>query len=255
MMFIPGGMKGLHYLFPPDFSKITSKVILEAMGLSFFTLSVGVGALVTYGGYMPKDQNVTSTSIQMIVMVLIVSVLAAMSVLPAVCSYGFSSPEGPELTFVTLPDVFQNMVSPRITCTFFFALMCVAALTSTISLMEVMVAFICEASEKTKHPLNRHKSVLLVMLLQIVTNTLVVLSMTGQWGWLKVMGNNLFDVLNDAVSNYLMPLGALGISLYTGWFVPKARYQGSRVASVIYLVMLRWVVPLAIVIIFVNNFI
>ena len=103
--------------------------------------------------------------------------------------------------------------------------------------------------------LNRHKSVLLVMLLQIVTNTLVVLSMTGEWGWLKVMGNNLFDVLNDAVSNYLMPLGALGISLYTGWFVPKARYQGSRVASVVYLVMLRWVVPLAIVIIFVNNFI
>ena len=255
MMFIPGGLKGLHYLFHPDFSKITSKVILEAMGLSFFTLSVGVGALVTYGGYMPKDQNVTSTSIQMIVMVLIVSVLAAMIVFPAVFAYGFSPAEGPELTFVTLPDVFQNMVSPRITCTFFFALMCVAALTSTISLMEVMVAFICEASEKTKHPLNRHKSVLLVMLLQIVTNTLVVLSMTGQWGWLKVMGNNLFDVLNDAVSNYLMPLGALGISLYTGWFVPKARYQGSRVASVIYLVMLRWIVPLAIVIIFVNNFI
>lgn len=253
MAFIDGGTTGLRYLFEPDFSKITSDVILKAMGLSFFTLSVGVGALVTYGGYMPKDQNVTSTSIQMIVMVLIVSLLAVMIVFPAVFAYGFSPAEGPELTFVTLPDVFQNMISPRITCTVFFALMCVAALTSTISLMEVLVAFTCEATEKTKHPLNRHKSVILAVALEIITNTLVILSMTGTWSWMQIMGSNLFDRLNDLVSDYLMPLGALGISLFTGWFVPKARYQGSRVASFIYLVMLRWIIPLAILIIFLNS--
>lgn len=253
MVFIPGGLKGLHYLFYPDFSKLTSKVIMEAMGLSFFTLSVGVGALVTYGGYMPKDQNITSTSIQMIVMVLVVSILAAMIVFPAVFAYGFSPAEGPELTFVTLPDVFQNMVSPRITCTFFFALMCVAALTSTISLMEVAVAFVCEATENTKHPLNRHKSVLLVVLIECITNSLVILSMTGKAEWLTIMGKNLFDGLNDLVANYLMPLGALGIALFTGWFVPKARYQGSRVASFLYLVMLRWIVPLTILVIFLNS--
>lgn len=189
----------------------------------------------------------------MIVMVLVVSILAAMIVFPAVFAYGFSPAEGPELTFVTLPDVFQNMVSPRITCTFFFALMCVAALTSTISLMEVAVAFVCEATENTKHPLNRHKSVLLVVLIECITNSLVILSMTGKAEWLTIMGKNLFDGLNDLVANYLMPLGALGIALFTGWFVPKARYQGSRVASFLYLVMLRWIVPLTILVIFLNS--
>ena len=202
---------------------------------------------------MPKDQNVTSTSVQMMVMVLVVSMLAAMVVFPAVFAYGFSPAEGPELTFVTLPAVFLHMPSPRITCTFFFALMCVAAITSTISMMEVMIAFFCEASEQTKHPLNRHQSVIVVSVIQLITNTLCVLSLTGRVGWLKLMGLNLFDAMNDLASNYLMPLGALGAALYTGWFVPKARYQGSRVASFIYLVALRWIVPIAIVIIFLNS--
>lgn len=253
MAFIDDSSIGLRYLFHPDFSKITSKVILDAMGLSFFTMSVGVGALVTYGAYMPKEQNVTSTSIQMMVMVLIVSMLAAMVVFPAVFAYGFSPAEGPELTFVTLPAVFQHMPSPRITCTFFFALMCVAAITSTISMMEVMVAFFCEATEQTKHPLNRHQSVIVVSVIQVITNILCILSMTGQIGWLKLFGHNLFDAMNDLSANYLMPLGALGAALYTGWFVPKARYQGSRVGTFIYLVALRWIVPIAIVIIFLNS--
>ena len=253
VIFIQDGTTGLHYLFRPDFSKITSKVILEAMGLSFFTCSVGVGALITYGAYMPKEQNVTSTSIQMILMVLVVSVLAAMVVFPAVFAYGFSPVEGPQLTFITMPDVFQHMPSPRITCTLFFALMCVAAITSTISMMEVLVAFICEASERMGHPLNRHKSVVVASVIQVITNVLCILSMTGTLGWLKLMGHNLFDAMNDLSANYLMPLGALGAALYTGWFVPKARYQGSRVASFIYLVMLRWIVPAAILVIFLNS--
>ena len=90
-------------------------------------------------------------------------------------------------------------------------------------------------------------------MLEIITNALVILSMTGTWSWMQIMGSNLFDILNDLVSDYLMPLGALGISLFTGWFVPKARYQGSRVASFIYLEMLRWIIPLAILIIFLNS--
>jgi len=253
MVFLDGGSTGLRYLFEADFSKITSDVVLQAMGLSFFTLSVGVGALVTYGAYMPKDQNVTSTSVQMIVLVLIVSLLAGMIVFPAVFAYGFSPSEGPELTFVTLPAVFQQMFSPAATCTTFFALMCVAALTSTISLMEVMIAFICDASADTKRPLNRHQSVIVVAVIQVITNTLCILSMTGHADWLTVMGLNLFDSANAFSTNILIPLGALGASLFTGWFVPKARYQGSRVGSFLYLVLLRWIVPIAIVIIFLDS--
>ena len=253
MILLDGGGTGLRYLFMPDFSKITSKVVLEAMGLSFFTLSIGIGALITYGGYMPKDQNVTTTSIQMIVLVIIVSLLSGMIVFPAVFAYGFSPSEGPELTFVTLPDVFQHMFSPTLTSVSFFALMCVAAITSTISMMEVIVAFFCEATAETKRPLNRHQCVVVVALIQVVTNTLCVLSMTGSADWLSVMGHNLFDISNAVTTDILIPIGALGMALFTGWFVPKARYQGSRVASFIYLASLRWLVPIAIVIIFLDS--
>ena len=253
MVFMDGGTAGLRYLFMPDFSKITSKVILQAMGLSFFTLSVGMGILITYGGYMPKDQNVTTTSVQMIILVIIVSLLSGMIIFPAVFAYGFSPSEGPELTFVTLPAVFQHMFSPTLTSVTFFGLMCVAALTSTISLMEVVIAFICEATSTTKKPLNRHQSAIVTALILVVTNTLCILSMTGHAEWLTVMGQNLFNSFNALSTNILIPVGALGTALFSGWFVPKARYQGSRVGELLYLVVLRWLVPIAIVIIFLNS--
>ena len=253
MVLLDGGTAGLRFLFEPDFSKINANVILEAMGLSFFTLSLGVGVLITYGGYMPKEQNVTRTSLQMIILVIIVSLLAGSIVLPAVFAFGFSPTEGPELTFVTLPAVFTHMFSPTITSVAFFALMCVAAITSTISLMEVMVAFFCEATSETKHPLNRHQSVIFTSLILVVTNTLCVLSLTGHADWLTIMGKNLFDNFNDLVTNFLMPLGVLTMALFTGWFVPQTRYQGSRVASFVYLVLLRWIIPIAIVIVFLNS--
>ena len=253
MVLLDGGTAGLRFLFEPDFSKINANVILEAMGLSFFTLSLGVGVLITYGGYMPKEQNVTRTSLQMIILVIIVSLLAGSIVLPAVFAFGFSPTEGPELTFVTLPAVFTHMFSPTITSVAFFALMCFAAITSTISLMEVMVAFFCEATSEAKHPLNRHQSVIFTSLILVVTNTLCVLSLTGHADWLTIMGKNLFDNFNDLVTNFLMPLGVLTMALFTGWFVPQTRYQGSRVASFIYLVLLRWIIPIAIVIVFLNS--
>lgn len=254
MVFIDGSSVGLKFLFRPDFSKITPKVILEAMGMSFFTLSIGVGALITYGSYMPKDQKVTLTSVLMIAMVIVVSLLAGMIVFPAVFAYGFSPSEGPELTFVTLPDVFQHMICPTLTSVAFFALMCVAAITSTISMLEVIVAFVCEATADTKRPLNRHQSVIIVSLIQVVTNTLCILSMTGCVGWLKVMGSNLFDASNNLVTDVLIPIGALGTSLFTGWFVPKAKYQGSRLGTFLYMFVLRWLAPIAIIIIFLNSF-
>jgi NSS family neurotransmitter:Na+ symporter len=253
MVLLDGGTAGLRFLFEPDFSKINANVILEAMGLSFFTLSLGVGVLITYGRYMPKEQNVTRTSLQMIILVIIVSLLAGTIVLPAVFAFGFSPTEGPELTFVTLPAVFMQMFSPTITSVAFFALMCVAAITSTISLMEVMVAFFCEATAETKHPLNRHQSVIYTSLILVVTNTLCVLSLTGHADWLTIMGKNLFDNFNDLVTNFLMPLGVLTMALFTGWFVPQTRYQGSRVVSFVYLVLLRWIIPIAIIIVFLNS--
>lgn len=253
MVFLDGGSNGLHFLFYPDFSKITPQVILDAMGLSFFTLSIGIGALITYGGYMPESQNVTTTSLQMIFLVILVSVLAGVIVFPAVFAYGFSPTEGPELTFITLPEVFQHLFCPNLTSVIFFALMCVAALTSTISMMEVLVAFFCEATAETKHPLNRHQSVIAVGLLLVVVNALCILSLTGHADWLTIMGKNMFDNANDLVTNIMIPIGAFGTAVFTGWFVPKARYQGSKTGSFIYLILLRWIIPIAILMVFLNS--
>lgn len=262
MALLDGGTTGLRFLFEPDFSKLTPKVVLEAVGLSFFTLSVGLGILITYGSYMPKEQqetqhaqeeNVVTTSVQMIALVLLVSLLAGMIVFPAVFAYGFSPAEGPQLTFVTLPDVFQHMFSPTLTSVSFFALMCVAAITSTISLMEVMVAFVHEASEDTRHPLNRHQSVIVVALIQLVTNTLCILSMTGCVGGLTVMGKNLFDAANDLTTDILIPFCAMVTAVFTGWFVPKAKYHGSPAVSFLYMLMLRWIVPAVILVIFLES--
>lgn len=262
MIFMDGGTTGLRFLFEPDFTKLTPKVILEAVGLSFFTLSVGLGILITYGSYMPKEQTLTqqsqegdvvSTSIQMIVLVLFVSLLAGMIVFPAVFAFGFSPAEGPQLAFVTLPAVFQHMFSPSLTSVAFFSLMCVAAITSTISLMEVMVAFVHEASADTKWPLNRHQSVIIVSVIQVITNTLCVLSMTGAVCGLMVMGKNLFDASNILCTNILIPIGAMATAVFTGWFVPKTRYQGPRTVSYLNLMMLRWIVPVVIFIIFLES--
>ena len=262
MIFMDGGTTGLRFLFEPDFTKLTPKVILEAVGLSFFTLSVGLGILITYGSYMPKEQTLTqqsqegdvvSTSIQMIVLVLFVSLLAGMIVFPAVFAFGFSPAEGPQLAFVTLPAVFQHMFSPSLTSVAFFSLMCVAAITSTISLMEVMVAFVHEASADTKWPLNRHQSVIVVSVIQVITNTLCVLSMTGAVDGLTVMGKNLFDASNILCTNILIPIGAMATAVFTGWFVPKTRYQGPRTVSYLNLMMLRWIVPVVIFIIFLES--
>ena len=262
MVFLDGGTTGLRFLFEPDFSKITSKVVLKAVGLSFFTLSIGLGVLITYGSYMPKGQaesahsqgkEVVNTSIQMIALVILVSLLAGMIVFPAVFTYGFSPSEGTQLTFVTLPEVFQHMFCPALTSVSFFALMCVAAITSTISLMEVMVAFVYEASEDTRRPLNRHQSVIIITGIQVITNTLCILSMTGEASWLTVMGQNLFDAANNLTTDIMIPLCAMATAMFTGWFVPKAKYEGSRVMSFIYLIILRWVVPIVILIIFLES--
>jgi NSS family neurotransmitter:Na+ symporter len=262
MVFMDGGTKGLLFLFEPDFTKITPKVILDAVGLSFFTLSVGIGILVTYGSYMPKESpqpehpqadTVMMTSLQMILLVIIVSLLAGMIVFPAVFAFGLSPAEGPELTFVTLPTVFQQMFSPTLTSVSFFALMCMAAITSTISLMEVIVAFVREASEDTRRPLNRHQSVVIVTVIQIVTNTLCILSLTGAVSGLTVMGQNLFDAANNFTTDVLIPLGAMGIAVIAGWIVPKQGNARSSVLAQIHLFTLRWIIPIAIIILFLES--
>ena len=246
VLMLDGSNIGMQFFFRFDFSKITPTVVMEAMGQCFFSLSIGMGALITYGAYMPKTQNVTATSIQVIVLDTMVALMAGVIVFPAVFAFGFNPAEGPQLVFVVLPAIFEQMSFSWLSSVLFFALLCIAALTSTISLMEVAVAFVSEASGGK---LNRHKSVLIVSAVVVVLCVLCVLL------------PRLFDYFDEATACVLMPLGALSMSLFVGWALPKNGEKGvihadkgiKRWFRKIYIFMLRWIVPAAIIVIFLNS--
>ena len=246
VLMLDGSNIGMRFFFQTDFSKITPKVIMEAMGQCFFSLSIGMGALITYGAYMPKNQNVTKTSVQVIVLDTLVALLAGVIIFPAVFAFGFNPAEGPQLVFVVLPAIFEQMSFSWLSSVLFFALLCIAALTSTISLMEVAVAFICEAS---KDKLNRQKSVLIASAIVIALIVLCV--------YVPV----LFDGFDEVTACVMLPLGALGMSLFVGWSLPKNGEKGvlhadkgiKRWFGKMYIFALRWIVPIVILLVFLNS--
>lgn len=258
VLMIDGSGKGLRFFFQTDFSLITPKVVMVALGQCFFSLSVGIGALITYGAYMPGEQNITSSSLQVAILDILVAVLAGVIIFPAVFAFGFDPQEGPQLVFVVLPAIFQQMSFAWLSGVLFFILLLIAALTSTISLMEVAVASLCDASG---NKLNRHQSVLLATGIVLVMVVLCVLSMTEKWEWLTIAGRNLFDCFDDLVTTIMMPIGALCMSLFVGWFMPSRNIdlvpysQKSWKAKLrpVLIFALRWIVPVTILLILLNG--
>lgn len=258
VLMLDGSGTGLRFFFAPDFSRITPSVIMTAAGQCFFSLSVGLGLMITYGAYMPKDQDATKTSFMVIILDTLVAVLAGVIIFPAVFAFGFNPAEGPQLVFVVLPAVFQHMSFAWLSGVFFFILLFIAALTSTISLMEVIVVSIMELS---RGKLNRHKSVLIAAALICATVVVYVLSTTGVLSGLQIFGHNLFELSDTLVTTFMMPLGALAMSLFVGWFMPlqdndlvpysKKRYK--QWLRPVFVFTLRWIVPIAIVLIFLNG--
>jgi len=241
---------GMQFFFRFDFSQITPRVVLEAMGQCFFSLSIGMGALITYGAYMPKTQNVTRTSIEVIILDTLVALLAGVIIFPAVFAFGFNPAEGPQLVFVVLPAILEQMSFTWLSSVLFFGLLCIAALTSTISLMEVAVAFLCDASAAHNHPLDRRKSVL-------ITSALVIALVLVCEFW-----QPLFDSFDNITACILLPLGAMGMALFVGWRLPNNGQKGvlhgekthiKRWARKTFIFVLRFIVPAAIIIIFLNS--
>jgi len=249
VLMLDGSNIGMRFFFQFDFSKITPKVIMEAMGQCFFSLSIGMGALITYGSYMPKGQNVPRASIQVIILDTLVALMAGVIIFPAVFAFGFDPQEGPQLVFVVLPAIFEQMSFSWLSGVLFFGLLCIAALTSTISLMEVAVAFVCEASAQTRHPLSRRQSVAIVSAGAVV---MIILC---------VMIPAVFDYSDWLTACILMPVAALGMAVFVGWNLPKNGEKGvleadkgiKRWARKIYIFVLRWIVPVAIILIFLNS--
>ena len=139
---LPGAGEGLEFLFKPDFSKITGPVILAAMGLAFFKLSIGMGCMITYGSYFGKDQNIPLTATRVAFADLTISVLAGIAVFPAVFAYGFEPASGPSLLFITIPAVFASMPLGSFFMTIFFILTAIASIGAMLSLIEVIVSWL-----------------------------------------------------------------------------------------------------------------
>ena len=258
VLMLDGSGVGLRFFFKPDFSQITPSVIMTAAGQCFFSLSVGLGLMITYGAYMPKDQDATKTSFQVIFLDTLVAVLAGMIIFPAVFAFGFNPAEGPQLVFVVLPAVLQHMSFAWLSGVVFFTLLCIAAITSTISLMEVIVVSIMELS---RGKLNRHQSVLIATAVVCLTVCVYVLSTTGVWGKMQLFGKNLFELSDTLVTTFMMPLSALAMSLFIGWFmplqdndlIPQSEKRYKKWLRPAFVFALRWIVPIAILLIFLDG--
>ncbi|MCM1153576.1 MAG: sodium-dependent transporter [Muribaculum sp.] len=221
VLTFPGSSEGLTYFFKPDFSKITTEAVISALGQAFFSLSLGLGCLITYGSYFPKSTKLVSTSVIVAALSTLVAILMGMIIFPSVFCFGLDGEElrGSTLVFVTLPEVFARMPGTRIWATLFFLLLTIAALTSTISMGEVAIKFV-----KDKFNLSRLLSTIIVMLPLSVLVVLSSLSFGRLNDW-RICGMTFFDLLDNVTANYMLPIGALLIAVFTGWITPKGFFR------------------------------
>lgn len=218
---LPGAKEGLEFFLKPDFSKITPGVFVNALGQAFFSLSLGMGILVTYAAYYPSDTKLPRTSLIVALLSLLVAILMGVIIFPAVCTFGLDKGtlEGATLVFVTLPEVFARLPLSLLWSTLFFGLLFVAALTSTVSTAEVTAAAL---QDRLKW--SRRKAVLVGMLPMCILSSLCALSFSTLEDW-KLFGMTLFEFLDYVTANYMLPIISIGTCLFVGWFTPRAMYK------------------------------
>ena len=212
---LPGAKTGLQFMFHPDMSKITPKVILEALGQAFFSLSIGMGTLITYGSYIKKNENLASSAGMVVFADTLVAILAGIAIFPAVFALGGSPASGTGLVFIVLPNIFQKMPLGNIFAMIFFLLLAIAALTSTISVLEVIVAYLVEEMK-----MSRRKATIAATLSVSVLGIVTVLSF-GALSNIQILHKNIFGLLEYLTSNIMLPAGGLFIVLFIGWFFSK----------------------------------
>lgn len=213
---LPGAGEGMRFLFKPDFSRLTGGSVLSALGQALFSLSIGMGALITYGSYIRKEDNLFRTGLCVATADTVIALLAGIAIFPAVFAFGMSPASGPSLVYEVLPNVFNSMPMGGLFAVLFFLLLSIAALTSTISLLEIVVLWAVEELH-----LKRSLATVLVSLLIFALGSLCTLSF-GPLSGCRILGLGLFDFLDHLTATYMMPIGALCITLFLGWCYPKA---------------------------------
>lgn len=252
---LENALQGVKFFLAPDFSSITSESILFAMGQSFFSLSVGVSVMVTYSSYLPKKGSIVQPALSVVGMNLFIALLAGLAIFPAVFSLGFEPAEGPGLLFVVLPAVFEKMFLGELFLLLFLALFLFATLTSAFSMLEIVVATLAKGDPRQR---TRFAWIAggLIFLLGIPS----ALSF-GTLAEMTVFGKNIFDTADFLVSNILMPLGVLLISIFVPLKIKKEVLRqellkdskgGSLLFTLWYNVM-RFVIPVVIIIVFLDS--
>lgn len=258
---MPGASEGLNFLLKPDFSKVTTKVVLSAMGQAFFSMSLGMGCLCTYASYFGRDTNLLRTAGSVAAIDTMVAVMAGIIIFPAVYSVpGLSVDAGPGLVFVTLPNVFNIAfhnapVLGYVFSVMFYVLLVLAALTSTISLHEVVTAYISE-----RFKLARKTGAYVVTISCTVLGILCSLSFGVLKGF-TLFDMGLFDLFDFVSAKFLMPLSGMLIAIFTGWYLERkivfdevTNYGSIRMPLFkLYIFLLKYFAPIAIMSIFINE--
>ena len=256
---LPNAQAGLEFLLKPDFSKVDASVFLGAMGQAFFSLSLGMGCLATYASYFSSETNLGKTALSVGVIDTLIAILAGLIIFPAAFSVGIQPDAGPSLIFITLPNVFQQAFGgvPFLSVVFslmFYVLLALAALTSTISMHEVVTAYLNE-----RFGWSRSRAAVCVTSFCIVTGTLSSLSL-GIWK-ATFFGLSFFDLLDFVTAKLMLPLGGILVSLFVGWYLKRSvsydelTNYGLQKAPYypVYLFVLRYVAPVAISLIFIRE--
>lgn len=256
-MTLPGAKAGLDYLFNPDFSKITGKACAAALGQAFFSLSLGFGTIMTYASYVDKKENILFQSTATAVSDLMFALIAGMAIMPAVFAFGLNPQSGPGLVFETLPFVFGQMPAGGFVAILFFLALLVAALTSSISMLEVAVAYLVEEKE-----FSRVWACVVLFVVCWVVGAICSLSF-GPLSDVNIGGGNIFDFFDNLSSNILMTLGSLLTVLFVGWRLKKTDVydeftnggtlsRNAKLFGVLWF-LIRYICPLAIISIFVSG--
>lgn len=251
-LMLDGASEGLDFLFKPNMENVKSTLFLDAMGQAFFSLSLGMGCMITYGSYINNSNNLTKTAVQVSFIDIMVAILSGVIIFPSAFALAGNSDTivgnlvagGPGLLFITLPELFNQMPAAMIWAAMFFFLLAVAALTSTISLMEVVTLYIYE-----EYRISRRKSTL------IVTLGVIILGVISSYS------TQFFNLLDVSSAKYMLPAGGLFISIFVGWYLNKklvyaqitnnGKLKFGVTFLKVYIFILRYIAPIAISAIFI----
>ena len=247
---LPNAMDGVRFFLEPDFSKLTPQSALVALGHAFFSLSLGMGTMLTYGAYVDKKQSLPTASWAIGAGDLLYALLAGLIIFPTAFSIGIEPGQGPGLVFMALPGAFQAMPFGGLISGFFFIVLAVAALTSAVSILEVPVAY-----ARNKWDWSRNKAVVWVGVIVFLVGIPAALSVGGPLGDATLLGKTFFDWMDYLSANVLLPIGGMVVTLFAGYAWKRAGEEAG-ISGVIYrvwMIMLRYVAPIIILLIFLHS--